>query len=569
MVDLKLSMSTSEYYVKDSPTKRASRDLTNNTEPGTLNSLREENCLIKQPVAEDMILRRSQYLKPKCRVRKISSKAAVLVLIWTVLAISVIGYLGNLTILFHLNDDLISAIVPAVVFVVMALLSGYIADNFIGRYKSAKIAFILLFATSILQCILVTAKQSIVEYPLGLRIGLVTFTSSLGFGSFAILLVTLPQIGLDQMTDNSVSNITSFIAWFVASWFFGVWFSEFSSTTGLFCFGDDFQTVWSLLSVVSMSIVLISDFFLTPKWLIIEPKSPQSIKTIYRVLKYAAKHKSPTNRSALTYWEEGIPSRIDLGKTKYGGPFTVEQVEDVKTLLRILALTAPLWLTFFSFKMQLKIVYNIVLKADPFGNVTDSQRCHSHVIMFFTYESNLLTVLFLVVYELVVFPLIGHLTPSSIRRIGMSVLLIVIASFFCILICVYFYFYHDIHIALAYIYALSVATIFSILYPSLMEFVSAQSPYNMRSLLQGYLWCIVMFSSGITELIITFSISKYGLAHHKLIFSSVATVVTLVGFVLFCLLARWYKRRERDDIVSVHTLVEEVYDRYISNRSVL
>ncbi len=100
----------------------------------------------------------------------------------------------------------------------MALFSGYIAENFIGRYRLVKIAFILLFVTSILQCILVIVKQSIVEYPLGLSIGLVTFTSSLGFGSFAILLVTLPQIGLDQITDNSVSNITSFIAWFVVFW---------------------------------------------------------------------------------------------------------------------------------------------------------------------------------------------------------------------------------------------------------------------------------------------------------------------------------------------------------------
>ena len=208
-------MSTSEYYVKDSPTKRvvfASRDLANDTEPGTLNSLREEKCLIKQPVTEDMILRCSQYLKPKCRVRKISSKAAVLVLLWNVLVIFTFGYLRNMRILFHLNDDPISAIVPAVIFVVVALLSGYIADNFIGRYRSAKVAFILLFATSILLCILVIVRQF--EYPLGLRIGLVTFTSSLGYGSIVILLVTLPQIGLDQMTDNSVSNITSFIAWF-------------------------------------------------------------------------------------------------------------------------------------------------------------------------------------------------------------------------------------------------------------------------------------------------------------------------------------------------------------------
>ncbi len=288
-----------------------------------------------------------------------------------------------------------------------------------------------------------------------------TFTLSLGFSSAAIVLVTLPQIG--QMTDNSVSNITSFIAWFVASCSIGNWISSFSYT-GLLCFGSDFQTVWSLLFVGSTSIVLISDIFLTPKWLIIEPKSPQSIKTIYRVLKYAAKHKAPTNRSSFTYWEEDVPSRIDLGKTKYGGPFTVEQVEDVKTLL---ALTAPLWLSHISFQMQTYILY--ILKADlflgDFVNATESQQCYSKVIMFFTYDLRVLTALFLVVHELVVFPLIGHLTPSSIRRIGVSFLLFVITSFFCVLICVYFYFYHDVHIALPYIHSLSVAITLSILYP--------------------------------------------------------------------------------------------------------
>ncbi len=379
MADPRLSTSSSEYYVESSSTKRVvlgSRALTNDTEPGLV---REGNVSIKPPVTEDIIISRCRYLKPKCRMRKVSSKAAVLVLIWNVLCSSTFGYLVNLEIVyFHLSDDLISGIVPEVVFVLVALLSGYIADNFIGRYRSAKIAFTLLFATSILQCILVIVKQSIAEVPLSLSIGLVTFTSSLGCVSAAILLVTLPQIGLDQITDNSVSNITSFISWFVASYFIGSWISGFSYT-GWLCFGSDFQTVWSLLFVCSMSIVLISDFFLTPKWLIIEPKSPQSIKTIYRVLKYAAKHKAPTNRSSFTYWEEDIPSRIDLGKTKYGGPFTVEQVEDVKTLLRILALTAPLCLCFFPFQTQSSIIY--ILKADPFfpGNVTNATDCYSNM----------------------------------------------------------------------------------------------------------------------------------------------------------------------------------------------
>ena len=52
------------------------------------------------------------------------------------------------------------------------------------------------------------------------------------------------------------------------------------------------------------------------------------LKLIYQVLKYAWKHKCPENRSAFTYWEEDIPPRIDLGKNKYGGPFTTEEVVD-------------------------------------------------------------------------------------------------------------------------------------------------------------------------------------------------------------------------------------------------
>ena len=66
-----------------------------------------------------------------------------------------------------------------------------------------------------------------------------------------------------------------------------------------------------------------------------------------KVLKYSWNHKVPEHRSAFTYWEEDIPRRIDLGKNKYGGPFTNEQVEDTKTFLRIL----PLLLCLFGYHL--------------------------------------------------------------------------------------------------------------------------------------------------------------------------------------------------------------------------
>ena len=65
--------------------------------------------------------------------------------------------------------------------------------------------------------------------------------------------------------------------------------------------------------------------------------------TVYKVLKYAWQHKCPERRSAFTYWEEDIPPRIDLGKSKYGGPFTTEEVEDVKTFLTLLLVLSSLF----------------------------------------------------------------------------------------------------------------------------------------------------------------------------------------------------------------------------------
>lgn len=68
--------------------------------------------------------------------------------------------------------------------------------------------------------------------------------------------------------------------------------------------------------------------------LIIEPKSLNPFKLLQGVLQFALKHKAPLCRSAFTYWEDSIPSRLDLAKSKYGGPFSHEQVEDIKTFLR-------------------------------------------------------------------------------------------------------------------------------------------------------------------------------------------------------------------------------------------
>ena len=73
------------------------------------------------------------------------------------------------------------------------------------------------------------------------------------------------------------------------------------------------------------------------RWFLIESGGRiNPYKLVYRVVKFAWNNKIPVSRSAFTYCENEWPSRLDLGKKKYGGPFTVEEVEDVKTFLGIL-----------------------------------------------------------------------------------------------------------------------------------------------------------------------------------------------------------------------------------------
>ena len=47
------------------------------------------------------------------------------------------------------------------------------------------------------------------------------------------------------------------------------------------------------------------------------------------------KNMYPRNHSVLIYWEKNYPSRLNFGMDKYGGPFSEEQEEDVKGVIRL------------------------------------------------------------------------------------------------------------------------------------------------------------------------------------------------------------------------------------------
>ena len=490
--------------------------------------------------------------KCKYRVRWFYSKGAFLVLVWVILFTMACTSVFNVFHQQHVDDLKWLFAIPLVFGLLGAVFSGWLADAKLGNYRVMKYSFVLLFLLCLLSSAL-TLVPGIAHY-----LYVVSVLYCIGGSLFLIAViacfVTSLQLGLDQMPDASSSNITSFIAWFVFSINAGVWIPFVADLPIRYASSQlPYWVVqlYSLLPPLCMSIVLVLDFLLTKKWLIIEPKSPQSLKTIYRVLKFAAKHKAPLNRSALTYWEEDVPSRMDLGKSRYGGPFTTEQVEDVKTILRLLPLCLALWLLGCSFATFHPLKYASVYPPDW-------KRYVSRLLALFTYHYLWCGMVWTVFYEFLLYPVIRNRLPSIIRRIGIISLFITTFSIVFLILKVLQNNYGDV-VAIEYViivlHSISSGLLTILLAGTMMELVCAQAPYNMRGLFGGCM-VLVLFSS----FIVGFSIPS----NSTLTIYGVKVGISLLGFILYCLLACWYKRRVRDEDYNAHRVVEEVYDRYLS-----
>ena len=191
--------------------------------------------------------------------------------------------------------------------------------------------------------------------------------TTLGLIAIGLFESTAIQFGMDQMLEASSDELSTFIHWYYwgcnvgrllvascATFVLAIYSKcnikfDLQNATDLY---EDLHpqyftiTATYVLFVLSLQLVCaILGFFLligSRKHFNIDRTGEHPLKLIYGVLRYTWKHKVPEHRSAFTYWEEDIPPRIDLGKSKYGGPFTTEEVEDTKTFFSVLLLLLSL-----------------------------------------------------------------------------------------------------------------------------------------------------------------------------------------------------------------------------------
>ena len=506
-------------------------------------------------------------------------------------------------------------------------LLGYIADVCITRYQTLKCSFILLIIGCTIGLILLFVSYfiGIIEFLEKRSL----FNDEKSYHIITIIIFGIPlialiitgvglfeanaiQFGLDQLLDAPTPKLIAFIHWYY-------WTHNVVQLVGMYL-----TIGWKTIEVSLHSIpsqyeahfIQTSLFFTyvailglaAVGSLVLHHKSKRHLytlkaglnpfKNIYKVLKYSWNHMVPEHRSAFTYWEEDIPRRIDLGKNKYGGPFTNEEVEDTKTFLRIL----PLLLCLFGYH----------LAGDGYSAPDQLQRtsCPSLPVLLLIvlnplHMSTLVVVVGIPLYRLIINKCSRYIKKvRMLTKMWMGLYLSLVQVVFNIIVVInhdskywlqhssvdctlnndqYNYYspeeecYHDrfgftVNIScettdnpvdntyLWFIIPQLLNGLSSLLVSmTVFEFICAQAPRTTQGLLIGLWYATFSIRYLLVGLVDTFLFEKTS----WLVFQGVKVFLILVSLVLFSCVTRRYRYRQRDEIVNVQGMIEDTHDKWL------
>ena len=521
--------------------------------------------------------------------------------------------IGSDVILYHTAGKIttiIYLIVQGVVYLLYPFL-GWLSDVYITRYRSVLFSFIIMIVASV-PMMLAGSLYALTHHFLLFYVA--EFSIIFGLFGLGLFESTAIQFGMDQMLEASSEQLSTFIHWYNWSSYCGQLIIEYIVIGVLTYYSQcttSVETVHQIYkylnrkfqhSISATAILALGSIQLvcagiglcillwSKKHLVVDRTGQHPLKLIYTVLKYSWKHKVPERRSAFTYWEEDIPGRIDLGKSKYGGPFTTEEVEDTKTFLRILLLL--LSLVGFHFSGHGFSLLDQLMKT----------QCPTFLVLWLIGEPMHLTILTVLV-GIPLYQLFVHFGSryriNMLKRMGLGLLCCFTSEIVAIVIqatmteydsnCHYidenrivscYNFYSKINVNGTCYNATEVGHKFScdfnnspflliliasilhglsilLVFMTALEFICAQAPLRLKGLLIG-LWyasfAIQFLLFGIPEVFLTDPIVWE-------VFHEVKAFLIFISLMVYLCVSKRYHYRARDEIVNERFLVEEIFDR--------
>ena len=435
----------------------------------------------------------------------------------------------------------------------IAPIVGWLADVKFGRYEVIKFASLISFLISMLLYS---------EFLVGERSTLTTILLSVSFAMQCISSASFAASVLPFLTDQLIGatsdELSAVVQWYVWAEFLGMGLAYTVCFFGIPPRPPDSQLIpMAIIYAIPLAVIIISDC-LCQQWLDRTHKVTNPIKLIIHVLNYTRKHRYPERRSAFTYNDEEQPSRMDYGKEKFGGPFTEEEVEDVKTVLRLIPL---------------------VVCSSAFSGTEISPECllvsKSNITAFINngVEIWLFPVLLISVYRFVLYRFVHRYTTSILNTlaIGMALYLVGYIAFEAVVVkgivdaddvqsylsCTtnttldYYHDYIEWYWKLGpYLFCGVGGTITLVL---LKELIIAQSPDKMKGFVLG-----IMIASISANALVSGEIMALTLCSQISL-----TIILIAAFVVFLVLSKCYTLRERNREINIQAIVEEHYERYM------
>ena len=521
---------------------------------------------LESSLDDPISIREGDNHKKCCRPTNwLKHKGALLVLIWSFLCSPVYLYLT----LRKISRSPIKEKLPlqpnATISMGLLLpIGGWLADAFFGRYKVIRCGIWIMWFGAMLNGVSLVIGRVVEAY--GTHgdpwVSLSSkFIMGIGLGAFQANIV---QFGIDQLIDASSTEIKSVIAWYTMTIFTSCVVMYYSS----YCVQE-----YVAVMIIAMFLTLaISSDFIVGHWLTKEQIIENPLPLILKIVHYTIKHmyKSKGRNILYSLENQGILSKLNIAKRVYNGPFTSEQVEDVKTFFRVLVVIVVFTIFSSGSATINNISYQIAINLRNWPSDDTISGCyHGMSIYYATFTYSAVAVL---IYLIVIHLLFHRFIP----RISITVkFLCSIFIFFAAVVVLLgietssyllekgsnqttngyafqkdsYGYIIDAHWVILPNFLIGLSMFLYVL--SGIEFICAQAPFNMKGLVLGLLCALfglgALINASISEAFIkNDSLWKNApLTSRILWYLIMEGVIVLIGFIVLVVIVKMYKRRTR------------------------
>ena len=282
----------------------------------------------------------SHHCKLRYRLRWLKQKGALLVIIWSFLVSSVWHFLAlGLTNSGSANSPRAQLQPTGIILIGSSLLypiGGWLADSFLGRHKTVRYStwtmWLAIIAITVYQILIQSSVIKVSNDSNVIIFALLYVILCIGLGGFQANVI---QLGIDQLTEASSTEITSFITAYVLMLFTSGIAFQFINICNP-AIGTEGYSLFIMLYIAVCVTLAVSLDFICESCLVKErvPVTTNAVTLIARVVKYAFVNR---HRDAGIV---GHTHALDIAKHSLGGSFEDEHVEYVKTFLRMLVIIA-------------------------------------------------------------------------------------------------------------------------------------------------------------------------------------------------------------------------------------